>query len=184
MPDVPNALPAGMCLLDTTDGALMSALYTSSSFAPDDIAILYYSIVLTIVTVIVAAIIGTIQVFSLILNVAEPKGPFWDGVERVSDMYDVIGGCIAGLFVIAGVASVLAYDSWRKWVDEGRVGRLGLLVGDVEADEEREPGGGAKLRKPAEEENLGSRVASVTEQEGIEEGICSHESSLEQGSRK
>lgn len=153
-----------MCLLDTTDGALMSALYTSSSFAPDDIAILYYSIVLTIVTVIVAAIIGTIQVFSLILNVAEPKGPFWDGVEKASDMYDIIGGCIAGLFVIAGVASVLAYDSWRRWVDEGRVRRLGLLVGDVEAEEEeREPGGGAKLRTPAEEENLTGRAVPETE---------------------
>lgn len=178
-------MPAGMCLLDTTDGALMSALYTSSSFAPDDIAILYYSIVLTIVTVIVATIIGTIQVFSLILNVAEPKGPFWDGVEKASDMYDIIGGCIAGLFVIAGVASVLAYDSWRRWVDEGRVGRLGLLVGDVEAEEEeREPGGGAKLRKPAEEEDLAIRAAPGTSQDRIEESVYSHGPSLEQGSRK
>lgn len=138
-----------MCLLDTTDGALMSALYTSSSFAHDDIAILYYSIVLTVVTVIVAVIIGTIQLFSLILNVAKPKGPFWDGVERASDMYDIIGGCIAGLFVIAGVASVLAYSSWRKWIDEGRMSRLRLLVEDVgAAEEECAPG-----RRPAGEEN-------------------------------
>lgn len=143
-----------MCLLDTTDGALMSALYTSSSFAHDDIAILYYSIVLTIVTVIVAVIIGTIQLFSLILNVAKPKGPFWDGVERASDMYDIIGGCIAGLFVIAGVASVLAYSSWRKWIDEGRMSRLSLLVEDVGAEEECGPGS-----RPAGEEN-GKNLAS------------------------
>lgn len=145
-----------MCLLDTTDGALMSALYTSSSFAHDDIAILYYSIVLTIVTVIVAVVIGTIQLFSLILNLAKPKGPFWDGVERASDMYDIIGGCIAGLFVIAGVASVLAYRSWRKRIDEGRMSRLSLLVEDVGAEEECGPG-----RRPAGEEN-GKNLANQT----------------------
>ena len=38
----------GMCLLDTIDGALMMALYTSTTFAKDQIAILYYSIVLTV----------------------------------------------------------------------------------------------------------------------------------------
>lgn len=144
-----------MCLLDTTDGALMSALYTSSSFAQDDIAILYYSIVLTIVTVVVAVIIGTIQLFSLILNVAEPKGPFWDGVGRVGDMYDIIGGCIAGLFVVAGVVSMLVYKSWRKWIDGGMVAdRPGSPVedrGHVE-DEECRLEGDAKLRRPVEEE--------------------------------
>jgi high-affinity nickel-transport protein len=115
---------AGMCLLDTTDGALMSALYTSPSFAQDNIAILYYSIVLTIITIIVAVVIGTIQLLSLILNVAEPTGHFWEGVEKVGDMYDVIGGCIAGLFVVVGVASVFAYKPWRRRVDMGmlRVG--------------------------------------------------------------
>ncbi|KAL7272575.1 hypothetical protein RUND412_004611 [Rhizina undulata] len=108
---------AGMCLLDTTDGALMSALYSSSSLASDTIAIMYYSIILTVVTIIVAIIIGTIQLLTLILNVAEPKGPFWDGVARAGDMYDVIGGCIIGLFVVAGLGSVIFYKPWRRKVD-------------------------------------------------------------------
>ena len=67
----------GMCLLDTTDGALMMALYTSTSVAKDQVAVLYYSIVLTIITVIVAIVIGMIQLLSLVLNVANPTGPFW-----------------------------------------------------------------------------------------------------------
>ena len=68
---------AGMSLIDTIDGALMMALYTSTAMAKDHIAILYYSIVLTVITVIVAMVIGVIQLLSLILNVAQPTGKFW-----------------------------------------------------------------------------------------------------------
>ena len=67
----------GMCLLDTVDGALMMALYTSTTLAKDQIAILYYSIVLTVITVIVAMVIGFIQLLTLIQNVANLSGEFW-----------------------------------------------------------------------------------------------------------
>lgn len=73
----PVLFTAGMCLLDTVDGALMMALYTSTNFAKDQIAILYYSIVLTVITVLVAIVIGFIQMLTLILNVANPSGRFW-----------------------------------------------------------------------------------------------------------
>lgn len=66
-----------MCLLDTVDGALMMALYTSTALAKDQIAILYYSIVLTVITVVVAMVIGFIQMLSLVQNVAQPSGKFW-----------------------------------------------------------------------------------------------------------
>ena len=55
-----------MCLLDTIDGALMMALYTSTAFAKDQIAILYYSIVLTVITVMIAIVIGLIQILTLV----------------------------------------------------------------------------------------------------------------------
>jgi nickel/cobalt transporter (NiCoT) family protein len=108
---------AGMCLLDTTDGALMMALYTSKAFARDKVAILYYSIVLTGITVFVSAFIGIIQLFSLIQNVAEPEGSFWDGVSAIGDNFDIIGGSICGLFVIVGIGSVIVYRPWRRRMD-------------------------------------------------------------------
>lgn len=80
-----------MCLVDTIDGALMMALYTSTSLAKDQIATLYYSIVLTVITVVVAIVIGFIQILNLILNVAEPSGRFWDGVQIAGDHYELIG---------------------------------------------------------------------------------------------
>ncbi|KAI9760984.1 MAG: hypothetical protein M4579_001360 [Chaenotheca gracillima] len=116
----PVLFTAGMCLLDTTDGALMMTLYTSTALARDQIAILYYSIVLTIITVIVATVIGVIQMLSLILNVAEPTGRFWDGVEAAGDNYDIIGGCICASFLVFGGLSVLLYKPWRKRIDHRR----------------------------------------------------------------
>ncbi|KAI4142792.1 MAG: hypothetical protein LQ341_003111 [Variospora aurantia] len=109
-----------MCLLDTVDGALMMALYTSTALANDRIAILYYSIVLTVVTVIIAIVIGVIQLLSLIQNVAEPTGKFWEGVAVAGDHYDVIGGAICGSFVVFGALSVVLYKPWRRWFDERR----------------------------------------------------------------
>ena len=67
----------GMCLLDTVDGALMMALYTSTSLAKDQVAILYYSIVLTVITVVVAMVIGFIQLLTLIQNIGNLSGGFW-----------------------------------------------------------------------------------------------------------
>lgn len=146
---------AGMCLLDTIDGALMLSLYVqpAENFLPsksvnssrttlstpssgagqplttsdaatanpsrnprNPIAFLYYSIVLTSLTVIVATVIGTIQLLTLILNVTEATGRFWNGVEVAGEYYDVIGGSICGCFILVGGLSVLVYPSWRRWV--------------------------------------------------------------------
>jgi len=106
-----------MCLVDTTDGALMMALYTNKAFARDQIAILYYSIVLTGITVFISSFIGIIQVLSLAQNIAEPEGRFWDGVTAIGDNFDIIGGSICGLFVVVGLGSVAVYRPWRRRMD-------------------------------------------------------------------
>lgn len=120
-----------MCLLDTTDGALMMTLYTTSAKARDPLATLYYSIILTGITVMVAICIGTIQLLSFVQNVAEPEGPFWDGLDTLGEYYDVLGGCICGLFVLGAVGGVLAYKHWRRWVSKG------WEDGEVVDDEDR-----------------------------------------------
>ncbi|KAK4220502.1 high-affinity nickel-transport protein-domain-containing protein [Podospora fimiseda] len=116
----PALFTAGMCLVDTLDGAIMTTLYTNKAFSRDVIAILYYSIVLTGITVFVAAFIGIIQILSLIEHVAEPEGSFWEGVGAIGDHYDVIGGSICALFLVVGLGSVLVYKPWRKRVMERR----------------------------------------------------------------
>ncbi|KAH6654540.1 high-affinity nickel-transport protein-domain-containing protein [Truncatella angustata] len=120
----PILFTAGMCLLDTTDGALMMALYTSKAFSRDRVAILYYSIVLTGITVFVSAFIGIVQILSLAQNVAEPEGSFWDGVSAIGDNFEIIGGSICGLFLVVGLGSVIVYKPWRRRMERRRIHRV------------------------------------------------------------
>lgn len=113
-----------MCLLDTTDGALMMSLYTSKAFSRDKVAILYYSIVLTGITVVVSAFIGIVQVLSLVANVAEPEGSFWDGLDAIGEHFDIIGGSICGIFLLVGLGSILVYKPWRQRMERNRAERL------------------------------------------------------------
>lgn len=117
----PALFTAGMCLLDTFDGAAMMSLYTSARLAQDIIAVLYYQCILTAITVAVAIVIGTIQLLSMILNInPDLDGPFWNGVQTASDNYDIIGGAICGSFVVFGFVAVLCYKPWRRSVDAKR----------------------------------------------------------------
>lgn len=115
-----------MCLVDTADGASMMALYTSKMFSRDPVAILYYSIVLSAITVTVSAFIGVVQVLSLVQNVANPSGAFWDGLSAMTDHFEIVGGSICGLFVLVGLGSVLVYRPWRMRIDKRR--RRGLVT--------------------------------------------------------
>lgn len=164
----PMMFTAGMCLVDTIDGALMLTVYVlpmdsgkreesdvhsgradenvndtgrqpnnnnnsnqHNNRAKDPLTFLYYSIVLTALTVIVALVIGTIQLLILILNVAHPSGRFWDGVESAGEHYEVIGGAICASFVVFGLLSVLLYRPWRRRVERDRqVRRQPQLIGE------------------------------------------------------
>lgn len=117
---LPLLFTAGMCLLDTVDGALMMALYTSTSLARDPIAVLYYNIVLTCITVMVAIVIGTLQALGLALAVSNRQGKFWNGVQNANNHYDIVGGAICGAFVVLGGLSVVLYKPWRRWVDKNK----------------------------------------------------------------
>lgn len=134
----PILFTAGMCLLDTFDSAAMMSLYTSARLAKDAIAVLYYQCVLTAVTVVVALVIGVLQLLNLILAVKpELGGSFWHGVGVAGDNYDIIGGGICGSFVFFGGLAVVLYKPWRRRIDRRR---NALIPFDEEQEEEVEHG--------------------------------------------
>src|SRR5436190_20982376 len=79
---------------------------------------LFHSILLTSLSIGIAITIGVIQLLSLIYNIREPTGRFWDGVQWISDRYDIVGGVICAVFLIIGIGGVLIgkliRDSRRK----------------------------------------------------------------------
>lgn len=174
----PILFTAGMCLLDTFDGAAMMSLYTSARLAKDAIAVLYYQCVLTAVTVLVAIVIGVIQLLNLILNVAPHlHGPFWHGVEVAVDHYDIIGGSICGSFVVFGLLSVACYKPWRRRVDKRRM-QAQLNSGSDDED------GTCDLGRGNNEDTTDAPVADVRSSPGVPFSARGNDSNIEEGTTK
>lgn len=131
----PIVFTAGMLLIDTVDGAGMYLAYTSNVFKENKIGRLYYTMVLTGMSVFVALTIGLVQMLTLILNTAKPSGKFWDGVAKAGDKYDIIGGTIVGAFVFVVLASALIH--W--FATRNSHGQAGLI--ELEALERPEQHG-------------------------------------------
>lgn len=99
---------------------------------------LYYSTLLTFLTLLVAIFIGTMQLLSLIQNVVTPTptGRFWDGVSFLSDNYDIVGGIICGAFLVVGIGGWLGWPHFKRWA-EGYQVRKGVERRRVEGEMER-----------------------------------------------
>lgn len=111
----PIVFLVGMCLVDTTDGALMYYAYSYSSGETNPyFSRLYYSIILTFVSVIAAFTIGIIQMLMLIISVHPMESTFWNGLNRLSDNYEIVGGCICGAFVLAGLFGISMHNYFKK----------------------------------------------------------------------
>ncbi|HEV8021812.1 MAG TPA: HoxN/HupN/NixA family nickel/cobalt transporter, partial [Candidatus Lustribacter sp.] len=107
----PLLFAAGMCLLDTTDGVLMLGCYGWAFVKP--VRKLYYNLNITLVSVLVAVLVGTIELLSIIGPQLGYKGALWDAVARVSDNFALLGVAIVGLFVLSWFVSTAIYKLRR-----------------------------------------------------------------------
>ncbi len=107
----PFLFTAGMCLLDTTDGVLMLGAYGWAFVKP--VRKLYYNLNITFVSVLVAVVVGAIEVLSIVQSQANLSGPFWDAVGNLSNNFGLIGGIIVGLFVLSWALSTIIYKVKR-----------------------------------------------------------------------
>jgi high-affinity nickel-transport protein len=103
----PALFAAGMSLIDTSDGILMLGAYNWAFIMP--IRKLYYNLVITAVSVVVAVLIGGIEGWGLIHDQLGLNGWFWDGVGRLNDNFNGLGFAIIGLFILTWVGSMLVY---------------------------------------------------------------------------
>jgi nickel/cobalt transporter (NiCoT) family protein len=103
----PVLFAAGMTLIDTTDGILMLGAYEWAFVRP--IRKLYYNLTITLVSVLVAVVIGGIEALGMIADQIRQKGLFWQTVDTLNENFNNLGFVIIGIFIVSWVLSFLIY---------------------------------------------------------------------------
>jgi len=103
----PLLFTAGMSLLDTTDGILMLSAYGWAFVKP--MRKLYYNMVITLISVLVALIVGGIEACSVLANRLGLTGTPWHALTTLSDNFGILGFVIAGVFVASWLVSAAVY---------------------------------------------------------------------------
>ena len=103
----PALFAAGMSLVDTTDGVLMLGAYEWAFARP--IRKLYYNLTITSVSVLVALIVGGIEILGLVGDRLGLGGPFWGAVGALNDNFGTLGYLIIAIFVLSWLISIAIY---------------------------------------------------------------------------
>jgi high-affinity nickel-transport protein len=109
----PALFAAGMSLIDTTDGVLMLGAYNWAYVKP--MRKLYYNLVITAVSVIVALLIGGIEGLNLIGNHLGLAGWPWSAIAALNSNFNGLGFAIIGVFIFAWLASLVIYRYARVY---------------------------------------------------------------------
>jgi high-affinity nickel-transport protein len=115
----PALFTAGMALIDSADSILMLGAYGWAFAKP--LRKLYYNITITSVSVLVALIIGGIEVLGLIQDKLNLSGPVWNPIASLNNNFGVLGYLIIGIFGFSWIVSVLFYKFKRYDTIEVRI---------------------------------------------------------------
>jgi len=103
----PALFAAGMALVDSTVNILMLSAYGWAFVKP--MRKLYYNLIITLVSVLVALLIGGIEVLGLIGDRLKIHGGLWDMVGSLTNHFGVVGLAIIGVFLAGWAVSVIFY---------------------------------------------------------------------------
>lgn len=103
----PALFTAGMSLVDATDSILMVRAYGWAFVKP--IRKLYYNMMITAVSVIVALVIGGIEALGLIGRKLDLSGSFWEAIEGLNENLGAMGYLIVAIFLVSWLVSVAIY---------------------------------------------------------------------------
>jgi nickel/cobalt transporter (NiCoT) family protein len=103
----PVLFAAGMSLVDTTDGVMMLGAYDWAFVKP--VRKLHYNMTITLLSVVVALLIGGLEALGLIGDKLGLGGVFWAAIAALNDNFDNLGFAIIGIFLAALVLSYLVY---------------------------------------------------------------------------
>jgi high-affinity nickel-transport protein len=115
---LPLLFAAGMCLMDTIDGAFMSQAYGWAFANP--IRRIYYNITVTSLSVAVALVIGSVELLQVMSSKLSLRGGAWEWLNSLD--FGVIGYGIVGMFFLTWAVAVLIWK--RRHIEE----RWGAMV--------------------------------------------------------
>jgi high-affinity nickel-transport protein len=70
---------------------------------------LYYNMTITSVSVVVAILVGGLEVLGLIGDQFKMQGSFWAMIGAVNDNFGLLGFGIIGIFVVSWILSIAIY---------------------------------------------------------------------------
>jgi high-affinity nickel-transport protein len=103
----PTLFTAGMALVDSTVNILMLSAYGWAFVKP--IRKLYYNLIITLVSVLVALLIGGIEVLGLIGDRWKIHGVVWDRISSLNNHFGMVGFAILGVCIGSWAVSVIIY---------------------------------------------------------------------------
>ncbi len=111
---LPLLFTCGMVLVDTTDAITMRLAYGWAFLKP--VRKIYYNLTVTIISVMVAFVIGGIELLGVLAQELGLTGGIWDSVGALK--FENIGFAIIALFVVTWVVSV-AYYRYKRYDEIG-----------------------------------------------------------------
>jgi high-affinity nickel-transport protein len=121
---LPILFAAGMSLFDTADGCFMNFAYDWAFARP--VRKLYYNLTITGLSVVVAFLIGTIEILGLLGHQTGLKGSFWTFMANFN--LNTAGFAIVGLFAITWLVALAIWrfgqieSKWDAAMIEGAAG--------------------------------------------------------------
>ena len=109
---LPVLFATGMALIDTADGVVMLGAYEWAFVKP--IRKLYYNITITLISAIVAILIGGIETMALLGDKLGLTGEPWAVAADLGHNFNNLGFAIIGLFVLCWLASFAIYR-WKRF---------------------------------------------------------------------
>ncbi len=107
----PALFAAGMTLMDTTDSVLMLGAYGWAFVKP--IRKLYYNLNITLISVIVALVVGSLEALNIVAVELKLSGPIWDQIGNFNNNFGLIGVVIVLLFLVSWLISTAIYKLKR-----------------------------------------------------------------------
>ena len=103
----PLLFMAGMLIADAADGVMMLGAYGWAFVKP--VRKLFYNLVITSMSVLIAFVIGALQALGLIGERLALHGPFWEMVATANDEMAILGFVMIVIFAAAWAVSTFLY---------------------------------------------------------------------------